>query len=116
MAMGAANSLLRQDFIAVNYVVNYYDTFFTNNVTININVTTVIFYILTPTRIQRCSSGDLGANYQNNETSANYLQEQNVLLGVNAPGAHTLPVQSPPGSKAVLYGLGRSEGFGVPWQ
>ena len=80
---------------AVNYVTNYYDTLFTNNVTININVS--YGSILDPytNTYSHLSSGDLGESYENSEAPTNYASARNVLLSEDAPGASTLPPSSP---------------------
>jgi hypothetical protein len=100
---GAANNAAPSGFYtAVNYVVNYYDTLFTNNVTININIS--YGSILDPytNTYSNVSSGDLGESYDNNETTYSYAATRNILLGENAPGASTLPSNSPvPGSLSI---------------
>src|SRR5438874_4145155 len=73
---------------AVNYVVNYYDTLFTNNVTVNINVG------YGEIAGQTMASGALGA------TSVSYAGESytsvvNALQAEGAPGATALPSTSP---------------------
>ena len=93
---GAANNAAPSGFYtAVNYVVNYYDSLFTNNVTININVS--YGFILDPytNKYSSLFSGDLGESYENNETPTNYSATRNALVSENAPGAGTLPSSSP---------------------
>ena len=78
---------------AVNYVVNYYDTLFTNNVTVNINVG------YGEIAGQTMAAGALGA------TSVSYAGESYTsvvnalqadrLLAEGAPGATALPATSP---------------------
>ena len=110
---GAANNAAPSGFYsAVNYVVNYYDTLFTNNVTININVS--YGSILDPytNTYSNLSSGDLGESYENNETPTNYATTRNVLLSENAPGASTLPSSSPdPGSLYMGSAEAKALGF-----
>ena len=92
---GAANNAAPAGFYtAVNYVVNYYDTLFTNNVTININIS--YGSILDPytNTYSKLSSGDLGESYDN-ENTANYAATRSALLSENAPGASSLPSSSP---------------------
>jgi hypothetical protein len=96
---GAANNAAPSGFYtAVNYVVNYYDSLFTNNVTVNINVS--YGSILNPytNTYSRLLSGDLGESYDI-ETPTSYAATRNALLSENALGASTLPSSSPiPGS------------------
>src|SRR5438874_12605634 len=72
---------------AVNWAVNYLDSLFTNNVTVNINVGygEVGGYSL---------GGALGASI-GNYVSASYSSVRSALLAENAPGASTLPATSP---------------------
>ena len=110
---GAANNAAPSGFYsAVNYVVSYYDTLFTNNITININVS--YGYLLDPytNTYSALSSGDLGASFENNETSTSYAATRNFLLGENAPGASTLPSSSPdPGSLYMGSAQAKALGF-----
>jgi hypothetical protein len=110
---GAANNAAPSGFYtAVNYVVNYYDSLFTNNVTININVS--YGSILDPytNTYSKLSSGDIGESYENNENIANYAATRNVLLNENAPGASTLPSSSPdPGSLYMGSAEAKALGF-----
>jgi large repetitive protein len=73
---------------AVNYVVNYFDSLFTNNCTININV-----------GYGECAgsalaSGVLGESVTNYQ-SESYSSTRNALLAENASGSSTLPTTSP---------------------
>ncbi len=109
---GAANNAAPTGFYAaVNYAVNYLDHLFTNNVTININVS--YGSILDPyTNIySRLSSGDLGASYSNNENVESYAATRNALQGENAPGASTLPA-SPPISGSLYMGSAEAKALG----
>src|SRR5664280_742970 len=73
---------------AVNYVVNYFDTLFTNNATININV-----------GYGEVGGSALGSNALGSSISmyvgASYNSLRSALLGQNAPGSSTLPSTSP---------------------
>jgi hypothetical protein len=93
---GAANNAAPAGFYAaVNYVVSYLDSLFTNNVTININIS--YGFLLDPytNTYSPMSSGDLGESYQNNESPVSYSQIRNILIGENAAGSNTLPLASP---------------------
>lgn len=93
---GAANNAAPSGFYsAVNYVVNYLDQLFTNNVTININIS--YGSILDPytNSYSRLSSGALGESYDNFENSQSYSAAVSALQAENAPGANTLPATAP---------------------
>ena len=73
---------------AVDYVVNYFDSLFTNNVTISIDV---LYENLGP--------GLLGENQASQYVSASYSSVKSALQAQGAPGASALPSISPlPGS------------------
>src|SRR5579863_3363931 len=74
---------------AINYVVNYYDSLFTNNVTINLHVG------FGEIDGQTLASGALGESEAANYVSASYSSVRNALIGKNAPGASTLPGSQP---------------------
>ena len=74
---------------AINYVVNYYDTLFTNNVTINIHVG------YGEIDGQTLSSGALGESYAPQYVLENYNSVKSALQAQGAPGASTLPASSP---------------------
>jgi hypothetical protein len=87
---------------AVNYVVNYFDNLFTNAVTINVAVG------YGEIERQALASNALGESLPGINGQAgyvyleNYAQARSALLAQNAPGASTLPSNSPvPGSLAV---------------
>ena len=93
---GAANNAAPAAFYtAVDYVVNYYDSLFTNNVTITINVG--YGQILNPfsDKPESLSSGDLGESYQSDLTTQGYMQTVSALQNENAPGSSTLPANAP---------------------
>src|SRR5450631_3406249 len=75
---------------AVNYVVNYFDSLFTNNATININVG---YGEVAGSALAGNALGSSVTNY----ASESYLSTKNALLAQNAPGASTLPSTSPLG-------------------
>ena len=80
---------------AINYVANYYDTLFTNNVTINIDIG------YGEIDGQALGSNDLGEslpaanNQPGSAYSASYSAVESALVAENAPGASTLPSSSP---------------------
>src|SRR5262249_7808462 len=72
---------------AVNYVVNYFDSLFTNNVTLKIDV------------LYQNLGSDLGENQASQFVSADYSSVRSALQAQGAPGATALPPSSPlPGS------------------
>src|SRR6185437_8991044 len=74
---------------AIDYVVNYYNTHFTNNVTINLHVG------YGEIDGQALASGALGESEAANYVSESYSSVRNALIGKNAPGASTLPASQP---------------------
>ena len=74
---------------AINYVVNYYDTFFTNNVTINLDVG------YGEIGGQPLESNALGESYAPQYILESYGSVRNALQAQGAPGAATLPSSSP---------------------
>ena len=73
---------------AVDYVVNYFHSLFTNNVTLNIDVL-----------YQNLSSGNLAENQASQFVSTTYSSVRSALQAEGAPGASALPPSSPlPGS------------------
>jgi len=73
---------------AIDYVVNYFDSLFTNNVTINIDVL-----------YQNLGSGILGENQASQFVSTTYSSVRSALQAQGAPGSSALPPSSPlPGS------------------
>jgi hypothetical protein len=94
--LGAANNAAPAGFYtAVNYVVNYLDQLFTNNVTININIS--YGSILDPytNTYSSVGSNDLGESFDNNENPQSYSAVRSALQAENAPGSSTLPATSP---------------------
>ena len=74
---------------AVNYVVNYYDTLFTNNVTINLNVG------YGEVAGQTLASGALGESVSPTYVAESYSSVVSALQAQAAPGASALPSTSP---------------------
>ncbi len=74
---------------AINYVVNYYDTLFKNNVTINIDVG------YGEIDGQALGSDDLGESYAPQYLQESYSSVRATLLAHGAPGATALPSSSP---------------------
>ena len=74
---------------AINYVVNYYDTLFTNNVTINLHVG------YGEINGQSLGASDLGESYAPQYLQESYASVRNVLQAQGAPGASALPSSSP---------------------
>jgi hypothetical protein len=111
---GAASNAAPAGFYsAVSYVVNYYDTLFTNNVTVNIDVD--YGKILNPNTntFESLSSGDLGENYYTGFGSVSYAAVKNVLVSQNAPGSSTLPSSSPePANYTLFMNSGEAKALG----
>ena len=80
---------------AVDYVVQYYDSLFTNPVTINIDVG------YGEIDGQPLGSGDLGESDTFLDASVSYTQLRNALIAERAPGSSTLPTTSP--TTRILY-------------
>ena len=74
---------------AVNYVVSYYDSLFTNNVAINIDVG------YGEVAGQAMGAGALGETIVTQYVSASYNSVVSALQAESAPGASTLPSSSP---------------------
>jgi hypothetical protein len=83
-------------FSAVNYVVSLFDATFTNNVTVNIEVGYGSF------PFDGSTVPPLGENIQNNLVFTSYTQVRQALLNEGAPGATTLPLNSPISGGLVL--------------
>jgi hypothetical protein len=87
------NSLPAGFVAAIDFVVNYYDSLFTNNVTINIHVG------YGEVAGQTLGSNALGESYAPLYVPASYSSVRNALLAEGAPGASSLLASSPlPGS------------------
>ena len=88
---------------AINYVVNYFDSLFTNNLTINIDVG------YGEIAGQTLGSNALGES-ESNLVSASYSSLRSALHAQGAPGASTLPSSSPL-SGSSIYDVSRSAGL-----
>ncbi len=77
-------------YAATNYVVNLFDSTFTNNANISIEIGYGDF----PYDGSQLTS-DLGESQQNNIVSASYSEVTQALVNEGAPGASTLPSNSP---------------------
>jgi hypothetical protein len=90
---GAANDAAPSGFYtALNYVVNYFDQLFTNNVTLNINFS--YGAILDPATGSYSSVG-VGESCASADTPLSYDTVVSALQAENAPGCSSLPVSSP---------------------
>lgn len=110
---GAADGAAPAGFYtAVNYVVDYLDQLFTNNVTINLNIS--YGSILDPYTgtYSTLSSGDLGESYDNGETAQSYTAVKDLLQADNTPGAGTLP-NAPPASGTFYMGSAEAKALGI---
>ena len=74
---------------AINYVVSYYDSLFTNNVTIDLNVG------YGEVAGQTLASNALGESYAPQYVAESYSSVVSALQAQGAPGASTLPSTSP---------------------
>src|SRR5260370_39665460 len=83
-------------FAAVNFVVNLFDTTFTNTATINIEVGYGKF------PLDGSTVAPLGESLQNNAAFVDYSLVKNTLVSESAPGANTLPSSSPISGQLVL--------------
>src|SRR5207244_3826685 len=73
---------------AIEFVVNYYDSVFTNNAIINIHVG---FGEIAGQALASGALGESSASY----VMASYTSVRNALLAQGAPGASTLPSSAP---------------------
>ena len=98
---------------AINYVVSYYDSIFTNSATITIDVGygeigAQFGYGGAPGVGAPVSGSDLGesASVYDGEVGGlyvpTYTKLRNAILAQNAPGAYTLPANPPPDSPSIL--------------
>jgi hypothetical protein len=93
-------------FSAVNYVVTLFDTTFTNNVTVNIEIGYGTF------PYDNTAVPPLAESIQNNLVFANYSQVGQALLNDGAPGANILPSFSPR-SGALVLGSAQERALGL---
>jgi hypothetical protein len=93
---GAANGTAPSGFYtALNYVVSYFDDFFTSNVTINISLSYGAILDPYTHSYENIASGDLGESFGNNETPQGYSGVVAALQAEQAPGSSALPAISP---------------------
>src|ERR1051325_6889372 len=83
-------------FTDVNYVVNLFDTTFTNNATVNIEIGYGNF------PYDNSAVPALGESLQNNLVYANYGQTLQQLTNEGAPGVNTLPGTAPISGSLVM--------------
>ncbi len=83
-------------FSAVQYVVNLFDTTFTNNASINIEFGYGDF------PADGSTVSPLGESQQNRAVFGDYSQVRNILVSEGAPGAGTLPSSSPLAGQLVI--------------
>src|SRR4029077_7221119 len=94
-------------YAAVNYVVNLFDSTFANNANISIEIGYGDF----PYDGSQLTS-DLGESQQNNIVSASYSQVTQALANEGAPGASTLPSNSPINGQLML-GSAQEQALGL---
>src|SRR3954449_10323566 len=83
-------------FAAVNYVVNLFDSTFTNNATVNIEIGYGNFHY------DNSVVSALGESQQNNLAYASYSQSFQQLTNQGAPGSSTLPSAAPIGGSLAM--------------
>src|SRR4051794_34814996 len=76
-------------FSAMNYLINVFDTTFTNNLTVNIEVG----YGTLP--YDNSTVHPLAESYQNGLDLVSYTQAKQQLINMGAPGSTALPPSSP---------------------
>ena len=82
----------------VNYVVNYFDSLFTNKVTLNIDV-----------GYQNLGSGILGESQAKQNVNASYSAVRSALQAEGAPGAAALPASSPLPSSTLSMSIAEAQ-------
>src|SRR5207248_139793 len=93
-------------FSAVNYVVNAFDSLFTNNVTVNVQIGYGTF------PLDNSIVPALGESEQNHVTAIGYTQVVQHLLNEAAPGSGTLSASSPI-SGVLLMGSAEEKALGL---
>jgi hypothetical protein len=91
---------------ALQYVVNYYESVFTNNITINIDVG------YGEINGQQLQSNALGESEASQYVSASYSSVKSALQAEGAPGASTLPLSSPV-SSTLSMSLAEAQALGL---
>ncbi len=104
-----SQSSLPSGFVAaVDYVVSYFDSLFTNNVTVTINVG------FGEIGGQTLPAGDLGESEQVNVSSVGYSAVRNALVAEGTTGSATLPAASPaPASDTLLMASSDEKALGL---
>src|ERR1700722_6044233 len=93
---------------AVDYVVSYFDSLFTNNVTVTINVG------FGEIAGQALSAGALGESEQAAVSSVSYSAVRNALIAEGTAGSATLPATSPaPASDTLLMASSDKKALGL---
>src|SRR6516225_10923986 len=87
---------------AVDYVVNYFDSLFTTNVTLNIDVL-----------YQNLSSGNLAENQASQFVSNNYSSVMSALQAQGAPGSSALPPSSPLPGRSLYMTQAEAQALGL---
>jgi len=102
-----SQSSLPSGFVAaVDYVVSYFDSLFSNNVTLTIDVG---FGEIDGQALQR---GDIGESLANG-ASVGYGTVRNALIGQGAPGSSTLPTTSPAGGASLFMASSEQKALGI---
>ena len=86
----------------INYVVNYLDSLFPNNVTLNIEVS-----------YQNLGSGILGESEASQYVSESYSAVRSALQAEGAPGAATLPASSPLPTSTLSMSIAEAQALGL---
>ena len=86
----------------INYVVNYLDSLFPNNVTLNIEVS-----------YQNLGSGILGESEASQYVSESYSAVRNALQAEGAPGAAALPPTSPLPTSTLSMSIAEAQALGL---
>jgi hypothetical protein len=87
---------------AVNYVVNTLDSLFTNNITLNIDVS-----------YENLGSGVLGESEAAQQISASYSSVKAALVAEGAPGSSTLPASSPYSTNTLSMSVAEAQALGL---
>ena len=93
---------------AVNYVVGYFDSLFTGNATVTINVG------YGEINGQSLEADDLGESEQSSASAVSYSAVRNALVATGVPGASTLPASPPaPSSDTLLMASAEQKALGL---
>jgi hypothetical protein len=104
-----SQSSLPSGFVAaVNYVVGYFDSRFTGNATVTINVG------YGEINGQSLDTDDLGESEQSSVSPVSYSAVRNALVTAGTSGASTLPASSPaPGSDTLFMASAEEKALGL---